>query len=62
MENKFINAPNLRIKVAAGFYHSLNIIKEERMKKESKTKKVIYLCVSAVIGSIIVGFLYFSGQ
>ena len=57
-ENKFINPPKWNIEIPTNFYNDLKIIKEERMKKESKIKRIIYTGISAMVGFIIICFLY----
>lgn len=61
-ENKFINSPKLNIEVPPGFIEELQTIKRERMKRETRTKRIIYTCISAVVGFIILGVLYVSGR
>ena len=59
-KNDFINPPELNIEVPSGFIDELQIIKRERMKKETRTKRIIYTCISVIFGFILFGFLYFS--
>ena len=55
----YINPPKLDVEITPALYDQLQTIKRERMKKESRTKRFIYTAISAVVGFIIYGFLYF---
>ena len=62
LKNKFINHLNQKIEVPPGLPDELQTIKRDHMKKETRLRRIIYTCISAFVGFIILGVLYFSGR